>query len=56
MKSIEERKLTLTSQIHQLKRELDKIKRQDYGALQLSTGTARGRYVGLDEYDSKLQK
>ncbi len=56
MKSIEERKLTLASQIHQLKREFDEIKRQDYGVLQLGTGTARGRYVGPDEYNSKLQK
>ena len=56
MKSIEERKLALTNQIYQLKRAFDKIKRQDYGVLQLGTGTARDRYVGLDEYDSKLQK
>jgi hypothetical protein len=34
MKNIEERKLALFSQIHQLKRELSKLKQQDYGQLQ----------------------
>jgi len=33
MKSIEERKLALISQIHQLKKELNKLKQQDYKQL-----------------------
>lgn len=55
MKSIEERKLALISRIHQLKRELDNLKPQDYRWPQLSARTDRSGYVVPNEFDSKLQ-
>ena len=45
MKSIEERKLALISQIQQLKAELDSLKQQDYREPQLGTDTGRMAYA-----------
>jgi len=57
MISIEERKLALFSQVHQLKRQLDNLKREDLKEAQLRTYTGRKAYVGLMDlvaiYDSK---
>jgi len=57
MISIKERKLALFSQIHQLKRQLDSLKRQDLKEAQLRTYNGRKAYVGLIDlvsiYDSR---
>ena len=57
MLSIKERKLALFSQVHQLKRQLDNLKREDIKEAQLSTYTGRKAYVGLMDliaiYDSR---
>ena len=55
MKSIQERKLTFISQIHQLEREIDKLKQQDYWEAQLRTCACLSKYVCLYVFDSKLQ-
>jgi len=55
MKNIQERKLALISQIHQLEREIDKLKQQDYRESQLRTCTCLSEYVCLYVFDSKLQ-
>ena len=53
MKSLEERKLVLVSQIHQLRRQLDNLKQQDYLAAQLSICKGRSGYLDLYRADSK---
>jgi hypothetical protein len=53
MKSTEQRKLTLISQIHQLKRELENLKRQDYTESQLRTCTEHSGYTGLGGFDCR---
>jgi len=54
MKSIQERKLALINQIHQLERAVDKLKRQDYRESQLRTGTCLNEYVYLYVFNNKL--
>ena len=55
MKSIQERKLALLSRIHQLEREVAKLKQQDYRESQLCNGTCLNEYVCLYVFDSKLR-
>ena len=55
MKSIEERKLALISQINQLKIELINMKFQDHMQSLLRACTGRGGYVGLGRSDNQSQ-
>ncbi len=47
MISMQERKLALIIQSHQLEKELDNLKRQDYKESQLRTYRGRKAYFGL---------
>ena len=55
MKSIEERKLALISQIHQLKRELDSLKQTQYWRLSVKVGTGSDTHLRPDQSDGRLQ-
>ena len=55
MKSIEERKLALISQIHQLKRELDSLKQPQYARLSVNVGTGSDTHLRSDQSDGRLQ-
>jgi len=55
MESTDERRRALISQIQQLRRELDNLKRQDRRQSPLRTGADHSGCAGLDEFDSKLQ-
>ena len=45
MITLKERKLGLFIQTQQIVKELEKLRRQDYKELQLSTSTGRGEFI-----------